>query len=104
MQIKTINYERVLNLGNYENKKMALFAELTEGDDVEESISRVMETVERKIREEAHQQAAEELRQIKQKLSQVKLEYESYKSQTIQQTIQPPVTSVQDTGPENNPF
>ena len=104
MEIKTINYERVLNLGNYENKKLALFAELIEGDDVEESISRVMETVERKIREEAHQQAAEELRQLKQELRQLKLEHESYKSQTIQSVVQPSVTEPQDLGPDNNPF
>ncbi|WP_427159420.1 hypothetical protein ACQFX9_25875 [Aliinostoc sp. HNIBRCY26] len=51
MQIKTISYERVLNLGNYENKKMALFAEVTEGEDAEEAISQLADTVERKIRE-----------------------------------------------------
>ncbi|OCQ98972.1 hypothetical protein BCD64_23320 [Nostoc sp. MBR 210] len=51
MQIKTISYERVLNLGNYENKKMALFAEVLEGEDPEEAISRLADTVERKIRE-----------------------------------------------------
>lgn len=51
MEIKTINYERVLNLGNYENKKLALFAEVLEGEDPEEAISRLAETVERKIRE-----------------------------------------------------
>ncbi|MBD2592872.1 hypothetical protein H6G74_00840 [Nostoc spongiaeforme FACHB-130] len=104
MEIKSINYERVLNLGNYENKKLALFAELSEGDDVDESISRVMETVERKIREQAHEQAEAELRQLKQEFRQLKQEYESYKSQTIQSVIQPPVTEAQDLGPANNPF
>jgi uncharacterized sporulation protein YeaH/YhbH (DUF444 family) len=104
MEIKTISYERVLNLGNYENKKLALFAEVSEGDDVDESISRVMETVERKIREEAHAQAEADLRQLKQELRQLKQEYESYKSETIQSVIQQPTTEPQDVGPANNPF
>lgn len=51
MQVKTISYKRVLNLGNYENKHLELSSEVFEGEDDEEAISRLMEKVERKIRE-----------------------------------------------------
>ena len=53
MAIKTITYQRVLNLGNYESKRLELSAEVLEGDDPDEKISRLMEKVERKIREDA---------------------------------------------------
>ncbi|MEH2072320.1 MAG: hypothetical protein V7K47_29915 [Nostoc sp.] len=51
MQVKTISYKRVLNLGNYENKHLELFCEVLEGEDDEEAISRLMEKVERNVRE-----------------------------------------------------
>ncbi|MBU7587258.1 MAG: hypothetical protein KAF91_31165 [Nostoc sp. TH1S01] len=96
MEIKTINYERVLNLGNYENKKLALFAEVHEGDDVEESISRVMETVERKIREEAHDKYNEQLRQLKQEINSLKQELADLQSQKAQLTAQETDTEIPD--------
>ncbi|MEH1788497.1 MAG: hypothetical protein V7L23_23675 [Nostoc sp.] len=51
MKIKTISYKRVINLGNYENKHLELFAEVEEGEDVEAAISSLGELVERKARE-----------------------------------------------------
>ncbi|MDZ7953353.1 hypothetical protein [Nostoc sp. DedQUE09] len=56
MQIKTISYKRVINLGNYENKHLELFAEVEEGEDVETAISSLAELVERKIREETEKE------------------------------------------------
>ncbi len=52
MQVKTISYKRVLNLGNYENKHLELMAEVLDGEDDEAAISVIMEKVERKIREQ----------------------------------------------------
>lgn len=51
MKIKTISYKRVINLGNYENKHLELFAEVEESEDVETAISSLAELVERKARE-----------------------------------------------------
>ncbi|MDZ7992044.1 MAG: hypothetical protein RM022_014825 [Nostoc sp. EfeVER01] len=51
MKIKTISYKRVLNLGNYENKHLELFAEVDEGENPEEAILQLADTVERTIRE-----------------------------------------------------
>ncbi|WP_193196398.1 hypothetical protein [Nostoc sp. MG11] len=50
MQLKTVSYKRVLNLGNYENKHLELFAEVLEGDDEDAAILKLMELVERNIR------------------------------------------------------
>lgn len=61
MQVKTISYKRVLNLGNYENKHLELFAEVLEGEDEEEAISRLAEMVERKIREQAGKEFNKEI-------------------------------------------
>ncbi|MEH1817309.1 MAG: hypothetical protein V7L09_33600 [Nostoc sp.] len=51
MQIKSISYHRVINLGNYESKRLELFAEVQEGEDPEAAISSLAELVERKARE-----------------------------------------------------
>ncbi|MEH2050909.1 hypothetical protein [Nostoc sp.] len=51
MKIKTISYHRVINLGNYESKRLELFAEVEEGEDPEAAISSLAELVERKARE-----------------------------------------------------
>jgi predicted nucleic acid-binding Zn-ribbon protein len=51
MQIKTISYQRVVNLGNYESKRLELFAEVQEGEDEEDAIATLMEKVERKVSE-----------------------------------------------------
>ncbi|MBC1242045.1 hypothetical protein [Nostoc sp. 2RC] len=50
MQLKSISYKRVLNLGNYENKHLELFAEVADGDDNDAAILELMELVERNIR------------------------------------------------------
>lgn len=39
MNIKTIAYQRVKNLGNYESERMEITAELNEDDDVDEAIA-----------------------------------------------------------------
>lgn len=38
MKYKTITYQRVKNLGNYESKRLELTAELDEDDNLEEAI------------------------------------------------------------------
>ncbi|WP_157374040.1 hypothetical protein [Nostoc sp. PCC 7107] len=59
---------------------MSLFAEVEEGDDVEESISRVMETVERKIREEICDQYEASIRRLKQELRELQQQVTAAKS------------------------
>lgn len=79
MQVKTISYERVLNLGNYENKKLALFAEVQDAGNLEAEISELMEITERKIREQADLEVEakdlrREIRQLQKELEQLKAE------------------------------
>ena len=38
MKYKTITYQRIKNLGNYESKRLKLSAELDENDNLEEAI------------------------------------------------------------------
>ncbi|WP_414572707.1 hypothetical protein [Nostoc sp. CCY 9925] len=51
MEVKTITFKRVLNIGNFENKHLELSAQIGDGEDDEEAISLLMEKVERKLRE-----------------------------------------------------
>ncbi|MHC5849123.1 hypothetical protein [Nostoc sp.] len=80
MAIKNITYQRVINLGNYESKRLELTAEVLEGEGEEEAISRLMEMVERKVREDAHSLVEEEFRYLKRALRELKEEYETVKS------------------------
>ncbi len=75
MAIKNISYQRVLNLGDYNSKRLELFSEVLEGEDPEEAISGLMETVERKIREETYQKIESEISQLKKELHELKREY-----------------------------
>jgi hypothetical protein len=68
MKIKTITYQRVLNLGNYESKRLEMTAEIPEGDDVESATSSLMELVERKIREDSEQEIRRTIRELKNQL------------------------------------
>ena len=43
MKIKTITYQRVKNLGNYESERIELSAELSENDNFEESFNSLKE-------------------------------------------------------------
>lgn len=98
MAIKNITYQRVINLGNYESKRLELSEEVFEGDDAEESISRVMEMVERKIREDTFTKLEEEIRQRRKELREIKKEYETVKS-----AIET-VSTVEEPDPDNIPF
>lgn len=98
MAIKNITYQRVLNLGNYESKRLELSEEVFEGDVPEESISRVMEMVERKIREDTYTKIEEEIRQAKKELRELKKEYEAVKSSL--ETL----TTTEEPNPDDIPF
>lgn len=88
MEIKTFTYQRVLNLGNYESKRLEMSADIRQDEDADEQISLLMQKVERKIREEAHllieleiDQAHKELRELKSELRQIKREINTAESQ-----------------------
>ncbi|MEH2415397.1 hypothetical protein [Nostoc sp.] len=100
MAIKNITYQRVLNLGNYESKRLELTEEVFEGDDEEESISRVMEMVERKIREDAATKFEQEIRQLKKELRELQTEYDMLKTslENLQLNAKP------DPDPDDIPF
>ncbi|BAY89646.1 MULTISPECIES: hypothetical protein [unclassified Tolypothrix] len=94
MEIKTISYQRVLNLGNYESKRLEMFAELHPDDDIDSETSALMETVERKIRENAAKQYEAEISSLKQQLHELKQEIKQQIDQGITKTTSPnPETS-----------
>lgn len=49
MQIKEITYERINNLGNYENERIAATAQLEPGEDPEEKIIELKYFVEKSL-------------------------------------------------------
>ncbi|MFN6515687.1 MAG: hypothetical protein RMY29_014495 [Nostoc sp. CreGUA01] len=65
MQIKTISYQRVLNLGNYESKRLELYAEVLEGEDPDVATTKLIEKVESKIREEVESGIVERIEKLK---------------------------------------
>ncbi|BAZ49586.1 hypothetical protein NIES4103_21980 [Nostoc sp. NIES-4103] len=50
MQIKTISCERVINLGNYESRRLQLGAEISPDENVEQAILSLVELVEREAK------------------------------------------------------
>lgn len=80
MQIKTITYQRVLNLGNYESKRLEMSAEIHETDNIEAETSHLMEMVESKIREDVTKEIESKIRELKNKLRELKNEYSTLES------------------------
>lgn len=69
MNIKTITYQRVLNLGNYESKRLEMTAEIEAHlEFAEDECTVLMEFVERKIREDAALKIALEIDAARTKL------------------------------------
>lgn len=99
MKIKTITYKRIYNLGNYESKHLEECDEVFEGEDIEEAISRLMERVERKIREPAHREFEEQIRQLKEELRGLKEQISEAKAElsTLSQ-------KAEEADPDNIPF
>ncbi len=62
MKVKTITYQRVLNLGNYENRKLELSAELDDGEDVNQAVSDLKEITESHIQKELLTKIEEEIK------------------------------------------
>src|SRR5690348_1473107 len=46
MLVKTIHYERLVNLGNYQNEKLGIDAEIEPGETTQDAIMRVRDQVE----------------------------------------------------------
>lgn len=80
MNIKTITYQRVLNLGNYESKRLEMTAEISEHEDAEYEISVLMEMVERKVREDAKKAIEQEIRQLRNELRELQEQVRTAKS------------------------
>jgi len=98
MRIKNISYQRVINLGNYESKRLELFAEISEGEGEEEAISRLMEMVERKVREDTFTKIEEEIGQCRKELRELKKEYKAVESALKT------VSTVEEPDPDDIPF
>ncbi len=69
---RVITYKRILNLGNYEAKHLEVSEIFDADDDLEEGISRLMELVERKIREELEEGIKAEIKDAKKSLKELK--------------------------------
>ncbi len=46
MKVKTVSYSKVFSLGNYENEKLGVEFEISEGDDVQTAMQKAREFVE----------------------------------------------------------
>jgi len=46
MKVKTVSYSKVFSLGNYENEKLGVEFEISEGDDVQHAMQKAREFVE----------------------------------------------------------
>jgi predicted RNase H-like nuclease (RuvC/YqgF family) len=105
MQVKTISYKRVLNIGNYENKHLELFGEVLEGEDEEEAISRLMEMVERKVREPREREIVALIKKLEATASNLR-EQNSYLEQKLGElkSKEEQLTNVQEPDPDDIPF
>ncbi|MDJ0677018.1 MAG: hypothetical protein QNJ36_16825 [Calothrix sp. MO_167.B42] len=65
MKHKTITYQRVLNLGNYENKKLEITAELDDGEDIYKASTELKKTTETIIRSELVTEIEENVKRLK---------------------------------------
>ncbi|WP_016951234.1 hypothetical protein [Anabaena sp. PCC 7108] len=75
MKVKTISYKRILNLGNYESKHLEMSIEVDGCLELaEEECSVLMETVERKIREDQSVAIREEIMSLRSMLRSLKTE------------------------------
>lgn len=72
MEIKTITFKRVLNIGNFENKHLELSAQLGDGENDEEAISLLMEKVERKLREPREKEIVTQIQTLETRASSLK--------------------------------
>ncbi|MEH1829515.1 MAG: hypothetical protein V7L22_29965 [Nostoc sp.] len=105
MQVKTISYKRVINLGNYENKHLELFGEVLEGEEDEEAISRLMEKVERKIREPRETEIVALIKNLEGRANNLR-EQISYLEEKLGQlkSKEEQSTSLQEPDPDDIPF
>ncbi|MBD2388819.1 hypothetical protein [Cylindrospermum sp. FACHB-282] len=101
-QIKLITYQRVLNLGNYESKRLELQAEVMEGEDPEEAVYRLMEQVERQIREPQEDQIIKNIRQLQKEVKQLQSE-KNLLEQTCKSLSKTPEPSPDEEEPDPDP-
>lgn len=83
MEIKTVHYSALINLGNYSNEKIGFSAELSEGESVEQAI----ESLRQKIKEVAGLNAEEvdqllyrgrrEIKELERKLQKARQEWDA---------------------------
>ncbi|MBN4004769.1 hypothetical protein [Nostoc sp. LPT] len=96
MKIKTITYQRVVNLGNYESKRLELFAELQEGENEEVAISALMEKVEQNVTQQSF--LLIEIKDLKNEIKDLKKEIAELESKKDK------LTGVEEPNPDDIPF
>jgi hypothetical protein len=92
MKIKSFAYQRVLNLGNFESKRLAAIIEVETNylDTAEEECSELMELVERKIREDESVRIQSEIHEAEQKLREIRKEHQKLVEE-IKEIVNPTV-------------
>ena len=65
MQVKTVTYQRVLNLGEYNSKRLELYADVKEGEDSEAATRKLMLEVEEKIREDIEKSIVQKIENLR---------------------------------------
>ena len=101
MKLKTVKYAALANLGNYENERIELEAELEGGEDYTEALIRLTEMVHQQLKNEKeyfeycdhYNQARRKLSDITEKLQQAYDQWEETSNFLIAQGLKPSVPS-----------
>lgn len=107
MEIKTVSYQRVLNLGNFESKRLEMSAGLEPEDDIHIATRDLIEMVEGKIREHVEYEVISRIKlletranNLRQQISYLEEELGRYKSQEDDLTV----FTGEETNPDDIPF
>ena len=84
MQVKTITYQRVLNLGEYNSKRLELYADVKEGGDPDVETTKLMQQVEEKIREDIEKSIVQRIENLRALERALKAEIAELRTETEQ--------------------
>ncbi|MDZ8023569.1 MAG: hypothetical protein RMX97_02570 [Nostoc sp. DedQUE11] len=104
MEIKTITFKRVLNIGNFENKHLELSAQLGDGENDEEAISLLMEKVERKLREPREKEIVNQIQTLEQRANSLRERISYYEERLGELKSKEELTQAQEPDPDDIPF
>ena len=106
MTEQSATYYRILNLGNYENKRLERFREIKEHEDPTTVTRQLMLEVEQLIREDVEKEIVQHIenlkaqeREFRQEVTRLKTEIEQLRAEKAQLQVEP--NSIQDTSADD---